>query len=58
MRNVNFLFKKDFKKVRLLTKKSFKLYFRAYPKHGEGEKQKRHTKFMRKTNKKMAKADV
>ena len=39
MRNVNLLFKKDFKSVEILKKSSYTLYFRTHPKHGEGEKQ-------------------
>ena len=36
MKNVNLLFKKDFKSAELLTKTSFFLYFRERPKNGEG----------------------
>ena len=46
IRNVNLLFKKDFKSVKLLNKKQFTLYFRAHPKSGHGEKRQR-SKFMR-----------
>ena len=35
MKNLNLLFKKDFKSAELLTKTSFFLYFRDRPKNGE-----------------------
>ena len=45
-RNVNLLFKKDFKIAELLTKTSFFLYLRDRPKYGEGNKQRRRRKYM------------
>ena len=50
IRNVNFPFKKDFKFAELLTKTPFFLYFRDRPENGEGNKQKRRRKYMRKSN--------
>ena len=50
IRNVNLLFKKDFKIAELLSKSSFFLYLRYLPKNGEGNKQRRCRKYMRKSN--------
>ena len=50
IRNVNLLFKKDFKIAELLSKSSFFLYLRYLPKNGEGNKQRRRRKYMRKSN--------
>ena len=50
IRNVNLLFKKDFKIAELLTKTSFFLYFRDCPKNAEGNKQMRRRKYMSKSN--------
>ena len=50
IRNVNLLFKKDFKIAELLTKTSFFCYFRDRPKNGEGNKQKRRRKYTSKSN--------
>ena len=50
IRNVNLLFKKDFKIAELLTKTSFFLYFRDRPKNGEGNKQRRRRKYTRQSN--------
>ena len=50
IRNVNLPFKKDFKFVELLIKTSFFLYFRDRPENGEGNKQRRYRKYMRKSN--------
>ena len=50
IRNVSLPFKKDFKFAELLTKTSFFLYFRDRPENGEGNKQKRRRKYMRKSN--------
>ena len=50
IKNVNLPFKKDFKFAELLTKTSFFLYFRDHPENGEGNKQRRRRKYMRKSN--------
>ena len=50
IKNVNLPFKKDFKFAKLLTKTSFFLYFRDRPENGEGNKQRRYRKYMRKSN--------
>ena len=50
IRNVNLPFKKDFKFAELLTKTSFFLYFRDRPENGEGNKQRRRRKYVRKSN--------
>ena len=50
IKNVNILFKKDFKFAKLLTKTSFFLYFRDRPENGEGNKQSGRRKYMRKNN--------
>ena len=50
IKNVNLPFKKDFKFAELLTKTSFFLYFRDRPENGEGNKQRRRRKYMRKSN--------
>ena len=50
VRNVNLPFKKDFKFAELLPKTSFFLYFRDRPENGEGNKQRRRRKYMRKSN--------
>ena len=49
-KNVNLLFKKDFKIAEHLTKTSFFLYFRNRPKNGEGNKQRRRRKYISKSN--------
>ena len=48
--SVNLSFKKDFKFAEPLIKKSFFLYFRDRPENGEGNKQRRHRKYMRKSD--------
>ena len=50
IKNVNLPFKKDFKFAELLNKRSFFLYFRDRPENGEGNKQRRLRKNMRKSN--------
>ena len=50
IRNVNILFKKDFKFAELLTKTYTFVYFRDRPENGEGNKQGRRRKYMRKSN--------
>ena len=50
IRNLNLLFKKGFKIAELLIKTSIFLYFRDRPKNGEGNKQMRRRKYMRKSN--------
>ena len=47
LRNVNLLFKKNFKSAELLTKTSFFLYFRDCHKNGKGNKQVRRRKYTR-----------
>ena len=49
-KNVNLLFKKNFKSAGLPTKASFFLYFRDRPKNGEGNKQRRRRKYTRQSN--------
>ena len=49
-RNVNLLFKEDFKVAELLTKTFSFLYVRDRPKNGEGNKQRRRQNYMRKGN--------
>ena len=50
IKNVNLSFKKDFKFAELLTKTSCFVYFRDRPQNGEGNKQRRRRKYMRKSN--------
>ena len=50
IRNVNTQFKKDFKFVELLTKTYIFGYFRDRSENGEGNKQRRRRKYMRKSN--------
>ena len=50
LRNVNILFKKNFKSAELLTKASFFLYVRERPKNDEGNKQGRRRKYTRQSN--------
>ena len=61
LRNVNLLFKKDFKSAELLSKTSFFLYFRDRPINGEGNKGEVESICARVTkhaSKKVAKAEV
>ena len=50
IRNVDILFKKDFKFAELFTKTSFFFYFRDRPKNDEENKLRRRQKYMRKSN--------
>ena len=50
IKNVNLPFKKDFKFAELLTKTSSFVYFRDRPENGEGYKQRRRRKYIRKSN--------
>ena len=50
IRNVNLLFKKDFKFAERLTKTSFFIYFRDSPKNSKGNKPWRRQKYLRKSN--------
>ena len=51
IRNVNLSFSKRILKLQnFLQKTSFFLYFRGRPKNGEGSKQRRRRKYMRKSN--------
>ena len=50
IRNVNIPFKKDFKFPELLTKTYIFVSFRDRPEIGEGNKQRRRWKYMRKSN--------
>ena len=50
IRNVNIPFKKDFKFAELLSKTYIFVYFRDRSENGEGNKQRRRRKYMRKSN--------
>ena len=50
IKNVNLLFKKDFKIAEVLMKTSFFLYCRDRPLNGKKNKQRRRQKYMRKSS--------